>query len=318
MHVSKEMYHQLQPLLFSLAYRMVGSVADAEDIVQETFMTATQLDETKLDNVKAYLCKMTTNRCLDLLKSSRKKREQYVGPWLPEPLVLQEDDDAYAELFMKEDLSLAFIKMMQDLSEQERAVLLLREGMDLAYKDIAEIVGKTESTCRKLLSRAKQKLSAQGYHRYNDYDGNDSDEDHQNCQDPKNDKENKKDYKNVISTMEANQDVIIRFLEAFQKEDMKELLNVLAEDVVTYSDGGGKVHAALNPIVSFKRVMTFLSSLTQKMPEDFSFKVAYINGQIGLINYFGSKVQSTVSFFVSDGKIKEIYMVLNPDKLTRV
>ena len=162
MQISNEDYQQFKPLLFSIGYRMLGSVAEAEDLVQETFLKAYQIDDQEIENKKAYLCKIMTNRCLDVLKSARHRREQYVGPWNPDPLLLvsSPDVDPSEIVLQKEGLSIAYLRMMEHLAPDERAVLLLREVFQFSYAEISDIVEKKEDNCRKIFSRAKQKISS--------------------------------------------------------------------------------------------------------------------------------------------------------------
>ncbi|WP_243291579.1 RNA polymerase sigma-70 factor [Bacillus sp. FJAT-47783] len=284
MQISNEDYQIYKPLLFSLGYRMLGSVTDAEDLVQETFLRAYQIKEQKVENKKAYLCKMMTNRCLDLLKSARKKREQYIGPWNPEPLMMEESDDSNPSevLLQKEGLSIAYLRMMEHLTPHERAVLLLREGFDFSYVEIAKIVEKNEDNCRKLFSRAKQKISA---------------------------------VENESLHYEKNKSMVNRFIHAFQMQNTNDLLELLSEDVTLYSDGGGKVKAAVRPIVSRPNVFLFLTGVGNKVAEDYYYEIKNINGQPSLVNYINGTIHSTVSFYISHDKIIEIYMTMNPDKL---
>ena len=160
MQISNEDYRQFKPLLFSIGYRMLGSVAEAEDLVQETFLKAFQIDDQQIENKKAYLCKIMTNRCLDVLKSARYKREQYVGPWNPNPYYLGVHLTLADIVLQKEGLSIAYLRMMEHLAPDERAVLLLREVFNFTYSEISTIVDKKEENCRKIFSRAKQKVSS--------------------------------------------------------------------------------------------------------------------------------------------------------------
>ena len=151
MEITTADYQLFKPLLFSLGYRMLGSVAEAEDMVQETFLKAYQVSEENIKNKKAYLCKMMTNLCLDLLKSARYKREQYVGPWNPEPLFLEKihDIDPSEMIIQKEGLSIAYLRMMEHLAADERAVLLLREALNFPYSEIANIIEKKKKIAGK-------------------------------------------------------------------------------------------------------------------------------------------------------------------------
>jgi RNA polymerase sigma-70 factor (ECF subfamily) len=275
-----------RPLLFSLGYRLLGSVKDVEDLVQETFLRAYQINEVKLENKKAYLCKVMTNCCLDLLKSARFRREQYIGPWLPEPLWpddLKEKDPSETAI-QKEGLSIAYLRMMENLSPHERAVFLLREVFSFSYAEISSFIEKQESSCRQLNSRAKKKLSAVSAESL--------------------------DY-------EKNKSLILRFIEAFQTKNTTELLKLVSEEVILYSDGGGIVKAAIRPIVSSRNVLSFIFGIIKKMPDDFIFEVKRINGQPAVVNRINGELHSVISFYIINERIKEIYMLLNPEKLNQ-
>jgi RNA polymerase sigma-70 factor, ECF subfamily len=282
--ISNEEYQQFKPLLFSLGYRMLGSVAEAEDMVQETFLKAYQINEEEIEHKKAYLCKIMTNRCLDVLKSARNRREQYVGPWNPEPLLLEKslELDPSEILLQKEGLSMAYLRMMEHLTPDERAVLLLREVLDFPYFEIASMIEKTEPNCRKIYSRAKQKIAH---------------------------------VENESLNYEKNKSLIQQFIQAFQTQNTDALLELISTNVTLYSDGGGIVKAAIRPIVSLNNVLAFLSGIVKKAPEGFYFEVKNINAQPGIVFYLNDKIYSTLSFFIQQEKINEIYIVLNPNKL---
>lgn len=262
---------------------MIGSISEAEDIVQETFLKAYQVNIEELENKKAYLCKMVTNRSLDVLKSARFKREQYVGPWNPEPLLLDDlGNDPALALLKKDGLSIAYLRMMEHLSPDERAVLLLREVFEFSYNEIGSIVEKSEENCRKIFSRAKSKISRV-----------DSESLH----------------------YEKNKSIVNRFIEAFQLQKTDALLELLSENVTLYSDGGGIVRAAIRPIVTFQNVSAFLLGLLKKAPENFSIDVKNVNGQPAIVIYLNGQLSNIISFFIMDEQIEEIYMTLNPNKL---
>ncbi|MBZ5751675.1 RNA polymerase sigma-70 factor [Metabacillus rhizolycopersici] len=285
MQISNEDYKQFKPLLFSIGYRMLGSVAEAEDIVQETFLKSYQIDDQKIDNKKAYLCKIMTNRCLDVLKSARYRREHYVGPWNPEPLLLEsspEFDDPSEVVLQKEGLSIAYLRMMEHLAPDERAVLLLREIFNFSYLEISNIIEKTEENCRKIFSRAKQKISS---------------------------------IEGESLNYEKNKSIIDRFIQAFQMQNMDALLELISEKVTLYSDGGGKVKAAVRPIESRSNVLAFLYGIIKKAAEDFYFEVKKVNGQPAIVIYMNGKIQSIISFYISNDTINEMYITMNPDKL---
>jgi len=278
--ISNDDYIQLKPLLFSLGYRLLGSASDAEDMAQETFLKAYQIDEHVVDNKKAYLCKMMTNRCLDLLKSARYKRELYTGPWNPEPLLL--DGDPSEVVLKKEGLSIAYLRMMEYLSPNERAVLLLKQAFDFSYEEIADMLDKTEDNCRKILSRAKQKIAA---------------------------------VEDETLDYESNHSVIQRFIEAFQVHNMEVLLELISDNVTLFSDGGGKVHAATRPVSTRTHVIAFLMGVMKKLPENFNVEIRTVNAQPAILIRIKGTIQSIMSFYITDESIQEIYITLNPDKL---
>lgn len=284
MQITTEEYQLFKPLLFSLGYRMLGSVAESEDLVQETFLKAYQINEGDIKNKKAYLCKMMTNLCLDLLKSARHKREYYIGPWNPEPLLLEKlhTFDPSERIIQKEGLSIAYLRMMEHLKPDERAVLLLREVLDFPYSEIATIIDKKEENCRKIFSRAKQKISLADGESLN---------------------------------FEKNKSIITRFIQAFQTENTEDLLELLSENITLYSDGGGKVHAAVRPIISVPNVLALLYGVIKKAPEDLYFEVKSVNCQPAIMVYMNGKLQSILSFDIRVEKINEIYITMNPEKL---
>lgn len=284
MQITKEDYQLFKPLLFSLGYRMLGSVAEAEDMVQETFLKAYQISEENIKNRKAYLCKMMTNLCLDLLKSARYKREQYVGPWNPAPLTLEKihELDPSERIIQIEGLSIAYLRMMEHLAADERAVFLLREALNFSYSEIANILEKKEENCRKIFSRAKQKILA---------------------------------VEGESLNYEKNKSMINRFIEAFQKKNTNDLLELISNNVTLYSDGGGKVTAAIRPIVSITNVLALLYGVIKKAPEDFYFEVKNINYQPAIVISMDGKIQSILSFYISNEKIVEMYITMNPEKL---
>ncbi|MEH7524519.1 RNA polymerase sigma-70 factor [Bacillus sp. JJ1503] len=284
MQISKEDYQLYKPLLFSLGYRMLGSVAEAEDMVHETFLKAYQISEEDIQNKKAYLCKMMTNLCLDSLKSARYKREHYVGPWNPEPLLLEKLHayDPSEMIIQKEGLSIAYLRMMEHLASDERAVLLLREVLDFPYSEIAHIIGKKEENCRKIFSRAKQKISR---------------------------------VEGESLNYEENKSIINRFVEAFQMQNTAVLLELISENVTLFSDGGGKATAAVRPIVSVSNVLALLYGIMKKASEDFNFEMKNINYQPAIVIYMNGKIHSILSFYISNDKINEMYITMNPEKL---
>lgn len=276
----EELYQKYKPLLFSISYRMLGSVVEAEDIVQETFLTFFQKDMSSVVNQRAYLCKIATNLCLDLLKSAKKKREVYIGPWLPEPYIDSEPEDL---TMMRHSLSISYLLMMEKLTPTERAVFLLRKVFGFSYKEVMDIVQKTEVNCRKIFARAREKI--------------------------------KTGEQNTKLDNKKNEGIILDFIRSFQNGDMNKLMELISENVILYSDGGGIVKAAIRPILSRHRVLPFLFGVSSKAPSDLETEIKMVNGQYGVLNKMNSIPHSVISFHLENGQVKEIYIVMNPEKL---
>lgn len=283
-------YSTYRPLLLSLAYRMLGSVTHAEDLVQDTFVTIQQQDIHQeggpVRNLKSYLCKMVTNRCLDFLKSARAKREVYVGPWLPEPLVQDyETQDPLQRIVLEDTISYAFLFLLERLTPIERAVFILREAFEFDYSDIADFVQKTETGCRQIYSRLKRKIQ----------------EDR-----PQEER----------SSSEQSEKLVMQFIHATATGDMKGLFDMLADDIVLYNDGGGKVFAAVRPIASSQRVLAFIQGILAKENGEGSMRLVRINGQLGVVLYSSYEQYPTiVSIEMHNDRVQRMYLLRNPDKM---
>ncbi|MFC5468941.1 RNA polymerase sigma-70 factor [Cohnella suwonensis] len=296
-----EIYQTYKPLLFSLAYRMLGSAADAEDVVHDAFLSLKDASQEAIQNTKAYLCKIATNRCIDRLRSAQSRREIYVGPWLPEPLVESPigNGDPYSSYARNESLSTAYLLLLQQLSSTERAVFLLREALQYEYDEIAGIVGKSPSNCRQIFSRAKRSIG-------------------QHSPDGDGDGQWATAMPGSDDTARKVADLVARFIAALAAGNPGQLMNVLSADVTLLSDGGGKVNAAIRPIEGAERIAKFFEGLSKKQSSSFSFRVATVNGLPGIVTYEGGRTQSVISFRATADRIDGIYIVVNPDKLTRV
>ena len=281
-------YDQHRPLLFSIAYRMLGSVMDAEDVVQEAFVRWRRVPEAEVRSPKAYLSAVVTRLCIDRLRSARARREQYVGPWLPEPLPDERAPDAAEEtVVLEESLSMAFLVLLESLTPVERAVFLLREVFDYDYAEVSRIVGKEEANCRQISRRARATVAARR---------------------PRFERSPKEEER-----------LTNEFLQACSAGDMEGLLRLLSEDVTLWSDGGGKTRAALNPVHGAGNVARFFSGILRKAPSDLAVRRTSINGRPGLIGYFGDGTpQSVATFEFAEGNILAIRLVVNPDKLGTV
>ncbi len=284
-HEMRELYERYKPLLFTLAYQITGSAVDAEDAVQDVFVKLHDLDGSHIGSPKAYLCKMVTNRALDLIKSARKRRELYFGTWLPEPLLTPSLDLSEA-VAREELLSYAVLVLLERLSPSERVVFVLREALGMDYPTIAKITDKGEPNCRKLFSRAKLKLEKQG--------------------------------RELDHGVLVGEEWVRRFIEVLMKDDMEALLPLLAGDVTALSDGGGKVPTAVNPIEQPRNVARYLLGLMRKISSSqnrWRLRLLPLNGHVGIAVWELDTIDSVVLMDVANDVIKNLYIVRNPEKL---
>jgi RNA polymerase sigma-70 factor, ECF subfamily len=283
-----EVHDELRPLLFSIAYRMVGSVTDAEDIVQDAYLRyhrATQQSGAQVDSPKAYLSTITTRLALDHLQSARVRREQYVGPWLPEPLLTDPDADAAERVEIADSLSVAFLVVLESLTPVERAVFLLHDVFDFSYAEVAAIVDKTEANCRQLAARARRRV-ADGRPRF-------------------------------TSSPRERAEITERFLAACRDGDLDSFVELLADDVVFYGDGGGRGHGLPNPVHGRDRVSRVLAGFRQRYgPDTFTLMPAEVNGQPGArcVDPSGRLI-NILAVDVEDGVVRRVWSVINHDKL---
>jgi RNA polymerase sigma-70 factor (ECF subfamily) len=286
---SPETYESLRPLLFSIAYRMVGSVSEAEDIVQEAYLRhhrAVHEGDTEVQAPKAWLSAVTTRLAIDHLRSARVRRETYVGPWLPEPLLTDPAPDPSEQVELSDSLSIAFLTVLESLSPVERAVYILREVFGYGYGEIARVVDRSEENCRQLLTRARRHVEA---HR------------------PR-----------FAVPPERQEELTERFIEAVQTGDDDALIAMLAEDAVAYTDGGGKVRAAPRPIVGREKVARFLTVTTRRGARltPFTVRTATINGRPGrMIVGEDGAVLGVIEIDLAGDLIRAVHVVNNPDKL---
>src|SRR3990170_4201749 len=271
-----------RPLLFGIAYRMLGSVMDAEDMVQEAFLRWQQAPVDEVRSTKAYLSTVVTRLCIDQLRSARVQRETYIGPWLPEPLVSEETLDMDEGLAQQDSLSMAFLVLLERLNPIERASFLLRDVFDYEYAEIAGIVDRSEVNCRQMVRRARRHVAE---HR-----------------------------QRFEATPEQLARMAERFLAATASGDLAGLLELLSEDVTLWSDGGGKVAAALNPIEGPSKVARFFIGLSKKFPRHFALRTARVNGGPGIIIYDREQPYGVISADVVDGRVAAFHIVVTPDK----
>ncbi|PZD71782.1 ECF RNA polymerase sigma factor SigJ [Acaryochloris thomasi RCC1774] len=280
-----ETFQQYQSLLFGIAYRMLGTIMDAEDMVQETFLRWQRASNNQVQSPKRYLTTIVTRLCIDRLRSAQVKREQYIGPWLPEPIVTSAADPA-AKAEQADSLSMAFLVLLERLSPIERAVFLLREIFDYDYNTIGLIVEKSPSNCRQIARRAKQRIH---------------------------------DVRSRFSTSpHQREEITQQFLRACEQGDLQGLLNLLADDITLYSDGGGKVVAALKPLHRNVKVARFLLAINRRQQRLGLYSEAQfiqVNSQSGLLYTTANTIDSVMAFDVAQGHIQTLYFVRNPEKL---
>lgn len=263
--------------LVGLAYRMLGSLAEAEDVVQDAYLRTR--DAADIANPRSYLARVVTNLCLDRLGSARARREEYVGTWLPEPVV----EDPAAPL--AEDLSVALLMVLERLSPLERAAFLLHDIFDMDYSAVAQVLERNEAACRQLAARAREHVQ-EARTRFEPPD-------------------------------EETDKIVEAVATALSTGDVAALASLLAEDAVFYTDGGGKRRAALNPIYGRDKIIRFAAGVTGKGPPVTSIERARINGLPGYIVHT-SDGPETIAFEIHGGQVTAIYGVRNPDKLARL
>jgi RNA polymerase sigma-70 factor (ECF subfamily) len=279
-----ETHEELRPYLFAIAYRMLGSVAEAEDIVQEAFLRYHETD-IEAESPKAYLATVTTRLAIDQLRSARARREVYPGEWLPEPLV---DDEAVRHAETADSLSLTFLHLLEKLSPVERAVFLLREVFDYPYDEIARIVGKSPDNCRQILARARRHME-EGRRRFD-------------------------------VSREERDEVARRFVAAWEEGDTDALVELLAADATVYGDGGGKAPSMPVPLVGAERVAKALIGWGRQAHErGITHRPARVNGEPGLVFYdVDGHALWVAALEVAEGVVVAVRSVLNPDKLAHI
>jgi RNA polymerase sigma-70 factor (ECF subfamily) len=271
-------FQPLRPRLIRVAYRMLGSVSDAEDVVQEAFLRWLDVDHATVQEPEAYLRRVVTRLCLDQLKSARHRHETYVGPWLPDPFVEAPEDDV-------DEITLPLMVALERLSPLERAAFLLHDVFGVSFDEIAETIDREPATCRQLASRARTHVRAE--------------------------------RPRFRISKERSLQFAEAFFEASRGGDMHRLRDMLATDVVTYADGGGKIPAVKEPVVGLEDVMKLHTALARLFAEKKSQLVRYglINGLPGFVSIEQDNVLQTTALEIENDKVVAIYVTRNPDKL---
>ena len=302
--ISAEVFEIHRPKLFGIAYRMLGTVTEAEDAVQDTYLrwrlalqrNSIQLEETskanvqaaipeRVDNPEAYLVTIITRLCIDNLKSARAKRESYIGPWLPEPLITEPVAGPEIQQELAETLSFAFMMLLEQLSPAERAVYILREAFNFKHQEIADILGRSTADSRQLNKRARTQLQQPG-RRY--------------------------------AATDADQEQLFnKFLAAAAGEDMQPLFDFLAEDIVAHTDGGGKVRAALKVLVGKPRVIEFVRRVLPGQESTSELSLCKVNGKPAIKQTLDGNLTAIVTVQFVNAKVQQLFIVRNPEKLSR-
>jgi RNA polymerase sigma-70 factor (ECF subfamily) len=286
-----ESFEALRPRLFAIAYRMVGTVMDAEDILQEVYLRWQATDQMEVASPEAFLTTMVTRLAIDHLRSAQVKREQYVGPWLPEPVLDAPAagvaaPDTEEHLLLTESLSTAFLVLLEALNPLERAIFLLHDVFDYDFAEVAAIVGKSEANCRQIARRARAAIT-------------------------------ERRPRFAPSPGKADQ-LLQQFMHSCETGDLPGLVNLLAGDVVLWTDSGGKVTAARHPVAGAKKVASLLLGLTRRLPPASEVRRAPVNGQPGLVYLVEGELHAVFSFDYADDRIQVIHVIVNPDKLRHV
>jgi len=276
-------------LMFSIAYRMLGSAADAEDILQDAFLRYRNTPRGEIVSHKAFLSTVVTRLCLNRLESVQMQRETYIGPWLPEPILTTRDEsvDAVQQTELHESLSMAFLVLLEQLTPLERAVFLLRQVFDCEYHEIAEMIGNDETACRQLFSRAKKHIS-----------------------------ENRPRFR---SNPEQQRELLKQFVTAVSQGELDGLLQLLSNDVTLWADGGGKVRgAALNPLYGREVVARFVIASPYLITGLLEPHIGWVNEEPALLLRVDGQTRFVVMLGIDENLIQEIRIIGNPDKLKGV
>ncbi|WP_417316864.1 RNA polymerase sigma factor SigJ [Emcibacter sp.] len=280
-------FEQASPMLKGLAYRMLGSMSDAEDAVQETFLKWQKADHAAIENPRAWLTTVCSRHCIDVLRSARRKREDYIGPWLPEPVAEGIEDNPEEQIMLSSSLSLAFLAMLERLTPKERAAYLLREIFDRDYAEVADVIGTTEVACRKLVSRARERIG-QKQRRY----------------DP---------------PRESRERLLSAFQQAIRTGETGELGALLSADIRLTADAGGKVNAPRKPLEGPDKILLFLGRVLHAAWAGAELEARDINGEPGLLLIEEGRITGAITCVCDEeGLCREILILRNPEKLGRL
>lgn len=278
-----ERFTLLRPLLFTIAYEILGTATESDDVLQESYLRWAEVDLATVTDTKAYLAKLVTRQALNALRAQARRREEYVGPWLPEPLLV-DGADASADVVLAESVSMAMLVVLETLGPDERAVFVLREVFGFSHDEIASAIGKSSAAVRQLAHRARDHVQAR-----------------------------RKRFDPVDPRL--SMELTAQFFATAATGDINALITMMAPDVVWTADSDGKVSAARRPVLGADRVARLVFGLIRAAGTQGRVEPAFYNGAPALVLYLGDKLEGIISVEVTDGKISHFYAMRNPEKL---
>jgi RNA polymerase sigma-70 factor, ECF subfamily len=281
-----ERFTHLRPLLFTIAYEILGSTTETDDVLQDSYLRWAEVDLARVRDTKSYLAQLVTRQSLNALRAGARRREEYVGPWLPEPLLLDEQDPS-ADVVLAESVSMAMLVLLETLSPDERAVFVLRDVFGFGYDEIASAVCKSEPTVRQVAHRAREHVQAR-----------------------------RRRFEPADPAQSAQ--IVAEFFAAAATGDVSALVSMLAPDAAWIADSGGKVSAARRPVVGAEKVAAAIVGLVRKGVPDMRVELATCNSAPALMVYSGEVIDVVIAVELAGGKITNFYAIRNPDKLAAV
>lgn len=281
--MTETLFENYRSRLFGLAYRLLGSRSEAEDLLQDAWLRWRQADRSAIRDPEAWLVTATTRLGIDRLRLARTEREAYTGPWLPEPLSVDESPNPEHAAEVSEQVSLAFLAVLERLGPEERAAFLLKEAFDYDYAQIAGLIGHSEANCRQMVHRARTRLSAE--------------------------------RPRFTVTPERHRSLLERFMHAARSGDQAAMLELLDANARLVSDGGGKVTAARRPLIGAERIARLFWAIARRPERKPDWSLGHVNGEPALLRWFDGQLQSVTTLTIENDRITEVLTVMNPDKL---
>lgn len=278
-----DIFHTLRPRLMGIAYRMLGTRADAEDILHDAWLRWQDVDVNELRSPEAWLKTTTTRLSIDRLRRAKVEREHYVGPWLPEPLSEADMQSPEIALERDDDVSIAFLTLLETLSPEERAVFVLHDILDDDYADIAETVGKSQAACRQMVHRARERLTSR--------------------------------RKRYLVDDETRKRMLERFIAAANRGDRDEIMSLFANDAVMTSDGGGKAIAVRRPLIGAERIAWLWFAVARRGRLRAERRIVHVNGESAIASFYNGRLHSVATIETDGERIQRFYTIANPDKL---